>query len=76
VVTTGVSIGHADTIATDITLIVRAWQGDTLLPQALMLSQAPEGGNVVTLRLYSSRSTAFRPALHITYVPRYSFGNP
>jgi hypothetical protein len=41
-----------------------------------MLRQMPEGGNLSYLRVFSSRTTAFRPALHITYVPRYSFGNP
>jgi hypothetical protein len=75
-VSTGVPIGHGDTIATDITLILHAWQGDTLAPQALMLSQSPEGGNLVSLRINSSRTTAFRPALHLTYVPRYRFGTP
>lgn len=69
-------VGNADTIATDITAIVRAWQSDTAAPEALMLRQIPEGGNLVPLRLYSTRSPAFRPALHLTYVPRYAFGNP
>ena len=76
VVSSTVPMGRADTIATDITQIVRAWQSDSTAPQALMLSQAPEGGNLITLRLYSSRSPAFRPAVRVTFVPRYSFGNP
>ncbi|HWZ27421.1 MAG TPA: hypothetical protein VNX15_02600 [Gemmatimonadales bacterium] len=76
VVAEPVRMNATDTIATDVTLIVRAWQGDTLGPQALMVRQLPEGANLISLRLYSSRSTAFRPALHITYVPRYSFGSP
>lgn len=71
-----VKMGAPDTIATDLTLIVRSWQGDTLSPQALMVRQFPEGGNLVSVHLYSSRTTAFRPALHVTYVPRYSFGSP
>lgn len=69
-------MGKADTIATDITEIVRGWAADTIAPQTLLVSQVPDGGNLVYLRLYSTRSPAFRPALHITYVPRYSFGNP
>jgi hypothetical protein len=76
VVAEPVRMGSVDTLRTDLTLMIRAWQGDTLLPQAVMIRQMPEGGNLVSLRLYSSRSTAFRPALHITYVPRYSFGSP
>lgn len=68
-------MGSTDTIAADITQIVRGWAADTVAPQTLMLREFPEGGNLVYLRVYSSRS-AFQPALHITYVPRYSFGNP
>ena len=75
-VVAGVPIGHADTIATDITEMVRFWQADTLVPQSVMIRQAPEGGNLVSVRLYSTRSPAYRPALHVTYVPRFAFGNP
>lgn len=75
VVSATAPMGRADTIATDITQIVRGWAADTIAPQTLMVGQYPEGGNLVYLRVYSSRS-AFRPALHITYVPRYSFGSP
>lgn len=76
VVEASAHVGRADTIATDITLIVRGWAADTVAPQALMLRGTPEGGNLVPLRLFSSRTTAFRPSLHITYVPRFSFGSP
>ena len=75
VVSASAPMGQTDTIATDITQIVRGWAVDTVAPQTLMVRQLPEGGNLVYLRVYSSRS-AFRPALHLTYVPRYSFGNP
>ena len=76
VVEASAHVGRADTIATDITLIVRGWAADTVAPQALMLRGTPEGGSLVPLRLFSSRTTAFRPSLHITYVPRFSFGSP
>lgn len=76
VVGAAVGVGQTDTIAADITQIVRGWAGDTIAPQTLMLRGMPEGGDLVPLRFYSSRTTAFRPALHITYVPRFSFGNP
>jgi hypothetical protein len=69
-------VGHADSIQVEVTQILRFWQSDTIAPQALMIRQAPEGGNLTFLRLYSSRTTAFRPTLHITYIPRFSFGNP
>ncbi|HZH42438.1 MAG TPA: hypothetical protein VFD85_15595 [Gemmatimonadales bacterium] len=76
VVEASAHVGRADTIATDITRIVRGWAADTAAPQALMLRGTPEGGNLVPLRLFSSRTPAFRPSLHITYVPRFSFGSP
>lgn len=76
VVAASAKVGRTDTIATDVTLIVRGWAADTVAPQALMLRGTPEGGNLVPLRLFSSRTTAFRPSLHITYVPRYTFGSP
>jgi hypothetical protein len=76
VVEASARVGRTDTIATDVTLIIRGWAADTVAPQALMLRGTPEGGSLVPLRLFSSRTTAYRPALHITYVPRYSFGSP
>jgi hypothetical protein len=41
-----------------------------------MEAQSREGGSFASLRLYSSRVAAFRPVLHITYIPRYAFGTP
>jgi hypothetical protein len=76
VVPSAARVGRTDTVATDVTLIIRGWAADTVAPQALMLRGTPEGGSLVPVRFYSSRTTAFRPALHITYVPRYAFGSP
>lgn len=76
VVSATARVGRTDTIATDITQIIRGWATDTVAPQALMLRGTPEGANLVPLRLFSSRTPAFRPSLHITYVPRFSFGSP
>jgi hypothetical protein len=76
IVANTVPMGSTDTIFTDLTRIVRVWQADTGAPEALMVQEIPEGANLIAVRLYSSRSTAFRPALHLTYVPRYTFGNP
>jgi hypothetical protein len=42
----------------------------------LMLGQAPEGASYTQIRFYSTRSPAFRPTLHITFVRRYAFGAP
>jgi hypothetical protein len=71
-----VLVGQADSIQIEVTQILRFWQSDTIAPQALMIRQAPEGANLTSLRLYSSRTAAFRPTLHITYIPRFSFGSP
>jgi len=35
-----------------------------------------EGGTFTTLRFYSSRTTAFRPMIRLTYVPRIKVGAP
>ena len=71
-----VPVGQADSIQVEVTEILRFWQSDTIAPQSLMIRQAPEGANLTFLRLYSTRTAAFRPTLHITYIPRFSFGNP
>lgn len=71
-----VPMGPVDTVAVEITEIVRAWQGDTTAPHVLMMRQSPEGGNILSVRFYSSRNPALKPTLHLTYVPRYRFGSP
>lgn len=65
-----------DTVRMEMTDLVRSWALDTALTTAFMLGQVPEAASFTEVRFYSSRSPAFRPALHVTYVKRYPFGKP
>jgi hypothetical protein len=73
-----VPTGVTDTVNVEITQMIRFWQADTAAPHTLVLmeAQSREGGSFASLRLFSSRVAAFRPVLHITYIPRYAFGTP
>jgi hypothetical protein len=69
--------GVPDTVRIDITDMVRGWViADTLARTAFMLGQAPEATSFTEARFYSSRTPAFRPALHVTFVRQYPFGRP
>lgn len=71
-----VHLNAADTLRMELTDLVRSWALDSTLASALMLGQAPEGASYTQIRFYSTRSPAFRPTLHITFVRRYAFGAP
>lgn len=78
----------ADTVRIEMTTLFRLWQADTNAVTAVYLSllrldrtdsihvSGDEAGTLAALRLFSSRSTAFRPSVRLTYVPRVSFGAP
>jgi len=80
--------GASDTIRIEVTKLLRAWQLDTTAATAAYLRllaldrrdstslTGTEGTTLTALRLYSSRTPAFRPGLHVTYVPRFKFGVP
>ncbi len=68
--------GSTDTLRIELTDLVRAWAVDTTLPTAFFLGQQPEATSFNEIRFYSSRAPAFRPALHLTYVKRFPFGEP
>ncbi len=72
--TTTIHIGSADTVRIELTTMVRAWSLDTTLVTAFIMGQAPEATSYTEMRFYSSRAPAFRPALHVTYVKRFRFG--
>jgi len=74
--TTFIHIGSADTVKIELTNLVRSWALDTTLTTAFILGQVPEAASYTEIRFYSSRTPAFRPALHVTYVKRFRFGNP
>lgn len=81
--TAGVLIGATDTVRFEILPLVRLWQADTTSPQAVMLvlrsygdlGTTFEGGTLAEMRFYSSRNAALRPALRVTYIPRFKFGH-
>ncbi len=68
--------GSTDTVRFELTGLVRAWAIDTTLPTAFFLNALPEAASFGEIRFYSSRASAFRPALHLTYVKRFPFGEP
>lgn len=84
--TAAVRIGATDTVRFELLPIVRLWQADTTAPQAVMLVSRSladlgttvttfEGGTLAEIRFYSSRNAALRPALRVTYIPRFKFGH-
>ena len=72
--TTIVHIGATDTVRLDVTNIVRFWIGDTLAPTTIVLRQVPEGANFSEIRFYPSTDATRGPILHLTYAPRFPFG--
>ena len=74
---TVIHTGSADTVRIDITSLVRGWTVvDTTVASAFFLSQLPEASSFTEIQFYSSRAPAFRPALHVTYIKRFPFGQP
>jgi hypothetical protein len=71
-----VHLNDADTVRIEITNLIRAWALDTTVTTAFVLGQLPEAATYTQLRFYSTRTPAFRPALHVTYVRRFPFGTP
>ncbi|HEV8509725.1 MAG TPA: hypothetical protein VGQ48_04675 [Gemmatimonadales bacterium] len=68
--------GSSDTLRFELTDMVRSWAIDTTFATAFFLGQIPEAASFTEIRFYSSRVSAFRPALHVTYVKRFPFGEP
>ncbi|HET8712309.1 MAG TPA: hypothetical protein VFM23_01345 [Gemmatimonadales bacterium] len=68
--------GVVDTVKIELTDLVRSWSIDTSLTTAFILGHSPEAASFTEIRFFSSRTPAFRPALHVTYVKRFPFGEP
>ena len=73
---TVIHIGSSDTVRVELTNLVRAWSLDTTLVTSFVLVQTPEAASYTEIRFYSSRAPALRPALQVTYVKRFRFGEP
>ena len=71
-----IHLNVADTVRIEMTDLIRSWALDTSATTAFMLLQSAEAATYAQIRFYSTRTPAFRPALHITYVRRYAFGVP
>ena len=71
-----IHLNTADTIRMELTDLIRGWALDTTAATTVMLLQTAEGSTYHQIRFYSTRTPAFRPTLHITYVRRYAFGAP
>ena len=71
-----VRVGSTDTVRIELTGLLRIWSLDTLAPTAIMLRQTREGGSLGEIRFYPSANAAFRPALQVTYMPRFRLGIP
>jgi hypothetical protein len=71
-----IHIGSPDTVRIELTDLVRSWALDTSATTSFFLGQVPEAATYAEIRFYSSRTPAFRPALHVTYIKRFPFGSP
>ena len=72
--TTVIHVGATDTTKIEITNLLKFWQTDTTLATTIVLKAKYEAQAFSEIRFYPSRAAAYRPALRITYVPRYPFG--
>ena len=72
--TAPVPVGSSDTVFVNVTRIMRRWAADTAPVLAMVLRSGSEGIVLTEARFHSSRNTAFRPSLRLTYVPRFPFG--
>lgn len=68
--------GATDTVRIEVTDMVRSWSIDTSLAATFFLRQDLEAFSFSEIRFHSSRAPAFRPALHLTFVKRFPFGEP
>lgn len=74
--TTMIHVGKTDTVRIDVTNLLRFWQSDTTHATALVLRAQHEAADFAEIRFSPSAAAAYRPALHITYAPRFPFGKP
>jgi hypothetical protein len=74
--TTVIHIGATDTTQIEITNLLQFWQTDTTQVTTLVLTAKPEANDLAEIRFYPSQAAGLRPAIRVTYVPRYPFGKP
>lgn len=69
---TDVPVGTMDTIAIDVTPILRNWQA-TSRPHSMIIRVSPEGGSLGAVLFGGSRHPTGAPSLRVTYVNPFRF---
>ncbi len=68
--------GMRDTVQIEVTNLLQFWASDTTRATTLVLRAKEEATSFSQIRFYPSAAQAFRPALQITFVRRFPFGQP
>ena len=68
--------GMSDTVQIEVTNLLQFWASDTSRATTLVLRAKEEATSFSQIRFYPSAAQAFRPALQITFVRRFPFGQP
>jgi len=71
-----VHVGASDTVRIEVTNLLQFWASDTTHATTLVLRAQQEATSFSLIRFYPSLAQAFRPALRITFVRRFPFGQP
>jgi hypothetical protein len=71
-----IRVGATDTVHIEITNLLQLWQSDTTRAESIVLTAKSEGGDFAEIRFYPSGAALYRPAIRLTYVPRFPFGKP
>jgi len=68
--------GMSDTVQIEVTNLLQFWASDTTRATTLVLRAREEATSFSQIRFYPSAAQAFRPALQVTFVRRFPFGQP
>jgi hypothetical protein len=71
-----IRVGTSDTVQIEVTNLLQFWASDTTRATTLVLRAKDEATSFSLIRFYPSVAPAFRPALRITFVRRFPFGQP
>ena len=71
-----IRVGTSDTAQIEVTNLLQFWASDTTRATTLVLRAKEEATSFSLIRFYPSVAPAFRPALRITFVRRFPFGQP
>jgi len=71
-----IHVGVRDSVQLEVTNLLQFWAVDTTRTPTLVLRAKDEGASFSLIRFYPSVASAFRPALRVTFVRRFPFGQP